>query len=89
MDEKMANHEETFLKFKHLYESLKTNSSNSSFLKYNSHSQQKSSNGFKADRRAANLEESVITARSTLHEGDRFEWPRMNESMNVVSEMEC
>lgn len=73
MDEKIANHEETFLKFKHLYESLKGNSFNSSFFKYNSQNQQKGSSGFtKPEKRASNLEESVITARSTLHEGDRF-----------------
>lgn len=86
MDEKIANHEDTFLKFKHLYESLKTNSS---FFKYNSHNHNASSNGFTKAERRPHLEESVITARSTLHEGDRSEWPRMNESMNVVSEMEC
>lgn len=73
MDEKIANHEDTFLKFKQMYESLKGNSINSSFFKYNpNHNQQKSSGFSKAEKRVTNLEESVITARSTLHEGDRF-----------------
>ena len=53
MDEKIPNHEETFLKFKHLYESLKTNSS---FFKYNSHNPNTNSNGFsKPERRAPQL----------------------------------
>jgi hypothetical protein len=56
-DEKISNHEETFFKFKNLYENLKSSNCNNSFMKNNSSQHtQKSSNGFlKGEKKTSNL----------------------------------
>lgn len=69
-DEKIVNHEETFLKFKNLYENMQRQhlNCNSPFIEnnYSSHTSKNSNEFSKGEKKMGKLKENVITARSML-----------------------